>query len=354
MRRLSLYLLLLVLLAVGMGAGSYALTCRYLERPHGGDASLVLTVTRGTTLRPLLHSLGAGAILLQPDWLYAYARLSGRHVVRSGTYAFTATQSPAEILAALQAGRVQLESLTLPEGLNRWQMRALLSTAGWMSAHEFDDLCDDQAFLAVHQVPGPSCEGYLFPETYKFARGVAPSAILATMFVSFQAAFAAATTASHGPLALDMRALTTLASIVEKETGRPSERPRIACVFYNRLRGQPAWRLETDPTVIYAATLRDPHFDGNLTRQHLRSLDSPYNTYRVTGLPPGPIANPGRAALAAVAHPDICGDFFFVANNQGGHIFCPTLTCHNAAVQHFQVDYFRRKRLHEAAGGRRR
>ncbi|RYF05569.1 MAG: endolytic transglycosylase MltG, partial [Deltaproteobacteria bacterium] len=133
----------------------------------------------------------------------------------------------------------------------------------------------------------------------------------------------------------------TLASIVEKETGAPEERAHIACVFYNRLRARPAWRLETDPTVIYAAILADPHFDGNLKRTHLRDLDSPYNTYRHVGLPPGPIANPGRAALQAVSLPSTCGDFFFVSSNHGRHVFCPDLACHNRAVQRWQIDYFR-------------
>ena len=343
MRKIGLAFALLLGLAVAASGAAYVWFQGYLVTPRGGAAQNVLTVTRGTTLRPLLHALEARGVLRRADFLYTYARLTGRHAVRTGTYAFTATQTPAEILDTLQAGRVQLEALTLPEGLNRWQMRALLSTAGWMTATEFDQLCDDKALLQAQHVPGPTCEGYLFPDTYKFARGVAPQAIFSTMFAAYQVALGAATAAGRGPLNLSVQALTTLASIVEKETGQPSERPRIACVFYNRLRAKPAWRLETDPTVIYAATLADPKFNGNLTRQHLHGLDSPYNTYRVTGLPPGPIANPGRAALAAVTQPQACGDFFFVANNQGGHIFCPTLGCHNQAVQHHQVEHFRRR-----------
>jgi UPF0755 protein len=147
-----------------------------------------------------------------------------------------------------------------------------------------------------------------------------------------------------GPLHLESRALVTLASIVEKETGSPQDRGRIACVFYNRLRAKPTWRLDSDPTVIYAATIADPNFDGNLKREHLRGLESPYNTYRITGLPPGPIANPGKAALAAVVQPEECRDFFFVSMNNGQSIFCPTLTCHNEAVKKWQVDYFHQKK----------
>jgi UPF0755 protein len=144
------------------------------------------------------------------------------------------------------------------------------------------------------------------------------------------------------PLALDSQQRATLAAIVEKETGAPEERPRIACVFYNRLTAKTRWRLDTDPTVIYAAKLQDPSFDGNLTKEHLRKLDSPYNTYRILGLPPGPIASAGRAALEAVARPAACRDFFFVSMNNGRHEFCPTLACHNEAVQRWQKDYFQR------------
>ena len=143
---------------------------------------------------------------------------------------------------------------------------------------------------------------------------------------------------------LDDLQFTTLASIVEKETGAAKERPRIACVFYNRMKESPPWRLETDPTVIYAATLADPNFDGNIKRSHLRTFDHPYNTYKRRGLPPGPIASPGRAALEAVKSPSDCGDFFFVSMNNGEHVFCPTYDCHKAAVQKWQIEYFRNKR----------
>jgi UPF0755 protein len=264
--------------------------------------------------------------------------------VRSGPYEVTATETPQGILSMLLEGRVMLESFTVAEGLNRWQVRDLLASAGWITAAEFDKLCGDAKFLADNHVPGPTCEGYLFPDTYKFARGVAPASVLQTMLAAYKRQYTEATAAGHGPLGLSERELVTLASIVEKETGAPEERPHIACIFYNRLKAKPAWRMETDPTVIYAATLANPAFDGNITSHHLHELDSPYNTYRVHGLPPGPIANPGRAALAAVVTPSACADFFFVSSNNGQHIFCPTLDCHNKAVHKWQVEYFHSRR----------
>jgi UPF0755 protein len=334
-----------LLLLGALGAGGLVLSVRhYLQTPAGGTTVAVVLVKRGATLRPVLEELSRQHVLTRPQWLYYYARLRHTTAVRSGKYEVHADQNPRTILAMLIEGRVMLEEFTIAEGLNRWQVRAQLSQEEWMAAEEFDALCDNQHFLANNHIAGPSCEGYLFPDTYKFARGVAPSGILQTMFASFKREFGDVTrTQGFGPLALSEREFTTLASIVEKETGVSAERPHIACIFYNRLRARPPWRLETDPTVIYAATLSDPHFDGNLTRNHLRFLESPYNTYRAFGLPPGPIANPGRAALAAVAQPALCKDFFFVANNAGEHIFCPTLDCHNRAVRKWQVDYFKDK-----------
>jgi UPF0755 protein len=314
----------------------------YLDRPAGGGATSVIEVERGATIKPILDQLAADGVLERPRWLYWYARLAGTTEIRAGRYEIAAQQSPLEIAETLHRGQVRMATFTIAEGLNRWQVRDVLVAGGWMDAEQFEVLCDDRAFLEKHDIPGPTCDGYLYPETYKLARGVAPEAVFAAMLAAHSEAFAAATKNGRGPLDLDHRELVTLASIVEKETSAPVERPRIACVFYNRLTAKPTWRLDTDPTVIYAATLTDPAFDGNLKRSHLRKLHHPYNTYKVTGLPPGPIANPGEAALSAVVSPSSCRDFFFVSKNNGTHQFCPTLDCHNRAVQKWQIDYFRR------------
>lgn len=316
----------------------------YLHRPAGGDAKEIVTVASGTTLRPVLSKLAELQILARPSWLYLYARVSGHTEVRSGEYELKAQQTPLQILLVLEEGRVRTEQVTIPEGLNRWQVSELLAAKGWMEPATFDKLCDDQGLLAKHKIPGPSCDGYLFPETYTFARGVSPTLIFAALFEAFGRMLAEVRQRGSGPLGLSSRELTTLASIVEKETGAPSERPHIACVFYNRLQAKTPWKLQTDPTVIYAARLLDSSFDGNLTREHLRRMESPYNTYKVFGLPPGPIANPGRAALAAVCQPVTCNDYFFVSKNDGTHEFCATLKCHNLAVQKWQVDYFSREK----------
>jgi UPF0755 protein len=334
-------LLLGVLAVVALALALWGMTA-YLDTPAGGPARTTIQVKQGATLKPLLDELASRGVLERPRWLYFYARFSEATEIRAGEYELTANDTPRVILQTLREGRIKMESFTVAEGLDRWQVRDLLVAAHWLSAEKFDQLCNDAAFLARHEIPGPTCDGYLFPETYTFARGVAAEIIFAEMFETFRRVAAEVFVDTSAPLALDLRQRATLAAIVEKETGAPEERPRIACVFYNRLTAKTRWRLDTDPTVIYAAKLADPHFDGNLTKEHLRKLDSPYNTYRILGLPPGPIANPGRAALEAVARPEQCKDFFFVSMNNGRHEFCPTLACHNAAVQRWQVDYFQR------------
>lgn len=302
-----------------------------------------LQVDRGTTLRPVLQHLARRGLLARPTGLYMFARLTGRTQVRSGEYQLKPGQNGRDVLEMVVNGRVQTATLTVLPGQNRWEIREALAAAGWIDREAFEMLCDDVAFLKAEKIPGPTCEGYLYPETYTFARGIAPRDIFKELFSHYRRAYSRATAQGRGPLNLEERDFVALASIVEKETGAPEERPRIACVFYNRLRAKPMWRLQTDPTVIYAATLEDANFDGNIRRYHLREMDNPYNTYKRIGLPPGPIASPGLDAFEAVANPATCNDFFFVSMNNGRHVFCPDITCHTRAVQKWQVDYFRRK-----------
>lgn len=337
-------LAVLVGLAIVLLSGAGWLSHRFLNTPIGGLEVRNVSVERGATLRQVLHELSGQGAIRHPNLIYVYARVNKITEIRAGEYELKATMSPKEVVQTLHSGKVRLETITIAEGLNRWQIRDLLKTQGWMTSAEFDGLCDSATFLSEQNIPGPTCEGYLFPETYSFARGVQPVSIFQKMFAMYHQEIDGVVNAdgTYGPMNLSEKQFATLASIVEKETAAVSERPHIACVFYNRLQAKPMWRLETDPTVAYAATLADPKFDGNLKRSHLRGLDSPYNTYRNYGLPAGPIASPGRGALEAVTKPENCKDYFFVSMNNGRHVFCPTLKCHNEAVQKWQIDYFKR------------
>jgi UPF0755 protein len=186
-------------------------------------------------------------------------------------------------------------------------------------------------------LPYRSLEGFLFPDTYNLVRGVSARGIAELMVARFKEEYAKAQAERKPEVKLDMGQAATLASIVEKETGQVAERPHIACVFENRLRL--GMRLQTDPTVMYATLLRTGRWSKNITRADLEK-PHPYNTYTNAGLPPGPIASAGAAALRAVLSPDACADLYFVSRNDGTHEFCPDLRCHNAAVKTWQVDFF--------------
>lgn len=347
MKRLVIVLALLVVLIAGTLGYVFLSVAELLDRPVQ-DGPYRFTVASGSSLRKVLRDLEERGAIEKPSWIYYYARYQNLTGIRSGQYELKNDETPRDLLTMLATGRVLNESFSIPEGYNRWQIRDLLAAESWIDVDKFDALCDDREFLQSENVPGPSCEGYLFPETYRFARGVSARTIFKTMFAEFRRALSGVREElGSGPLDLGPLEFTTLASIVEKETGAGEERPRIACVFYNRLRADPEMRLQTDPTVIYAATLEDPEFDGNIRTYHLKEMQNPYNTYLNEGLPPGPIASAGRAALRAVAKPSQCQDLFFVSMNNGRHVFCPTYECHLKNVQKWQVDYFRRKKNRE-------
>jgi UPF0755 protein len=182
-------------------------------------------------------------------------------------------------------------------------------------------------------------EGYLFPDTYRFPRAATAEDVVAAMVSGFRRMFDGAMQAEAASRNLPLRRLVTLASLVEKETGKPDERPLVAAVYLNRLQiGMP---LQCDPTIIYALQ-RAGRYTGNLTRADLE-LNSPYNTYRFAGLPPGPIASPGRASIEAVLRPADVKYLYFVSRNDGSHAFASTLEEHNRNVQQYQVQYFRNK-----------
>ncbi|MHB1846859.1 MAG: endolytic transglycosylase MltG, partial [Deltaproteobacteria bacterium] len=229
--------------------------------------------------------------------------------------------------------------VTIPEGLRMDEVADLFGQAGIADPKALLDAMRDPALLKRLGVPGQSAEGFLFPDTYLEPKGRKPSQLVAELVQHFDAAWAKARATPGADGSLNEREAVTLASIVEKETGDPQERPRISCVFHNRLRL--GMKLQTDPTVIYAVWLAQGHFDGNLTKKMLLT-PHPYNTYSIHGLPPGPIANPGYAALVAALHPEVCPDLYFVAKGNGTHAFCPTLVCHNANVKRYQIDPYLR------------
>jgi UPF0755 protein len=315
------------------GAGSAALFVRSGLRPAAEAPAdpAVFVVPEGATLRRVARSLEGAGLVRSARVFEALARWEGAgNALRSGEYELRASDPPASILEALREGRVKMWEVSIPEGLTAVEIAARVEQAGLAKADAFLAVVHDPASPARYGVEGPGLEGYLFPETYHLAKGLAAEEVVGALLSQFRAAFAECEPALRAR-GLSMRQAVTLASLVEKETGAPHERPLIAGVFLNRLRL--GMRLETDPSVIYGIA----SFDGNLTRAHLEDASNPYNTYRIPALPPGPIANPGADALRAVARPAETDSLYFVSRNDGTHAFSRTYAEHVGNVRRYQI-----------------
>jgi UPF0755 protein len=294
--------------------------------PPGGA---FVIVREGDGVAEIARRLENAGVIRSALLFRVRARLAGRdRMIQPGAYRFETAGDMGRVLQVLAAGVEPIE-VTIPEGLTVREIASILAAHGLGSAESFRCFASDADFLLAAGVPGPQLEGYLFPDTYRFPPHPDPSDILETMVRRFHERF---DTDHHQRAArrhLSVNQVITLASIIEKETGKLSERPLIAAVFTNRLRlGMP---LQSDPTVIYAL----PDFDGDLTRADL-ARPSPYNTYVTGGLPPGPIANPGLAAIDAALAPTDSPALYFVSRNDGSHEFSVTLAEHNRAVARYQ------------------
>lgn len=333
MRRLLLVLLALLLLAGAGAAGAWLWIERSLSPVAGTPAEardFEVFVEPGESFWRLAGQLERRGVIRDARvarW-YAQSKDLGSQL-KIGEYLLRNDRSTPEIFAALTEGRVRTHPVAIPEGLRAVEIAERLEEAGLASAERFLEVVFDPASPERFGVEGPTLEGYLFPDTYRFARGVPEERIARTMVEHFKAVRRALVPDPEA-FPLSEREHVTLASIVEKETGAAHERPLIAAVFLNRLtRGM---RLQTDPTVIYG--IED--FDGNLRRVHLEDPTNPYNTYQIAGLPPGPIASPGREALRAVVEPADTPYLFFVSRNDGTHVFARTNAEHERNVDEYQ------------------
>jgi UPF0755 protein len=243
--------------------------------------------------------------------------------IRPGEYELDGSMRPKEILGKLLAGRVILHPVTIPEGFTLAQIAEVLAAQNVTDTNEFLKLVRDRPFIASLGIEAETLEGYLFPETYSFPRGTKAKDVIKTMVEGLFHVWS-------------LHQVLTLASVIEKETGVKGERELIAAVFHNRLRKKIP--LQSDPTVIYGL----PAFDGNIHKRDLSSL-SPYNTYRVQGLPPGPIGSPGAESLRAALFPAQASYLYFVSRNDGTHHFSSTLAEHNQAVEKYQKQPFRKR-----------
>jgi UPF0755 protein len=331
----------IVLAALGVSAWLLARERRFAEEPFG-SGTRVVTIPQGSGPQRLARLLVDSGVVSSEQRFYEHLHYFRRGArTRAGEYEFDGPLTPDQVLEKLVKGEVKVYRFTVPEGLRADEIAPIIGATGLCSADEFLKLARDPGSPAKSGVPGPSMEGYLFPDTYLVPRSSCAQ-ILQAMVARFKQAWTAAAAQKAPDVTLNELQGVTLASIVEKETGQADERPRISCVFHNRLKkGIP---LGTDPTVIYSVLLlNDFVWDGNLHKSDL-VRPHPYNTYVVKGLPPGPISNPGQAAMNAAMHPIQCNDLFFVSRNDHTHVFCPDLKCHEAAVQKWQIEPFRHKK----------
>jgi UPF0755 protein len=318
------------------------------------DSDETFEVAKGTSLRRLLGQLEERGLVgdaQEAYWVLRYERWRAGAIPmpKAGEFEIHTHWSLMQLLKHLRAGKVKTYSLTIPEGLRVAEIVERLAKSPLLNAKTLRTLTRDAAFadqLKLPQLPrrvvghpnAERFEGWLFPTTYTLTRSITEPRMLQQMVAQTRKVLADPAIRSRAKVLgwSDVQVLS-MASVVEKETGKASERPIISGAFHNRLRQ--GIRLETDPTIIYGIV----GYDGNIRRKHIR-MRHPWNCYVHHGLPATPIAAPGRAAIEAAVNPAKTKAIFFVSRNDGSHVFCPTLRCHRAAVNKWQVQYFRNKK----------
>jgi UPF0755 protein len=345
-----------VLIAGGIAAYFIKVALDYPTTPHDGSGkTVVVEVERGMSLTAIANRLEQADVIDKPRWFRLYAMNKGAdRKVRIGKYELRDNMSPEQVLEVLMAGVEDVTvAVTFKEGWNMLEVFEAIAAAGVADAAALEALCRKPEFLEQHGIEGDTCDGYLFPETYRFRVPSPPDKVIERLIEQHRIVWGElrhkyADKVERLKTKLDWtdRDLLILASIVEKEAVVDGERPRIAQVFINRLTSpsfQPK-RLETDPTIRYgclvpmqkSAACREWDKTDRLHRKQLDDKENPYNTYQHDGLPPGPIGNPGRRSLAAAMNPDRSKFFFFVSRNDGTHVFSKTYKEHTKWVNKFQ------------------
>jgi len=345
---------LLLLVLIGACAAAAVFYTR-VTQPYRGyqTPEQFVEIPQGAGSLPIGQRLVAAGVIrdVATYRIALWVSQQGRHL-KAGEYRFDRAMTPFEVIAKIARGDVHVISVTFPEGLTAAEMGKIFESHGLGTAASFVQAAGDAAPIHDLDPAATDLEGYLFPDTYALPRHTDAAKLVRLMAARFEKVFTPEWRQAAAARHLTVRQAVTLASIVEKETAQADERPLVAAVYATRLRIGMA--LQCDPTVIYALT-KAGRYDGNIHKTDL-SFDSPYNTYRYPGLPPGPIASPGRASLDAALHPADADFLYFVSRNDGSHEFSRTLEEHNRHVQKFQVQYFRDQKAGRSggAGGSRR
>lgn len=336
-----LAILVLVICVTAAGAGWWLY--RGINSPFKGytASEQFVDIPQGSGSAAIARMLADAGVVRDANSFRAALWISGEgRKLKAGEYRFDQPVSARQVADKIARGEIFVRPITFPEGLTIKQMAALYESKGFGPAKDFLSAAKNATLVSAVDPDAKDLEGYLFPDTYKLKRKETADQLVPKMVTAFMKAMTPDLLEKADERGLTVRQLITLASIVEKETGNKDERPLVAAVYANRLRiGMP---LQCDPTVIFALD-RAGRYDGNLTRANMQ-IDSPYNTYRYPGLPPGPIASPGRASIVAAANPATAEYLYFVSRNDGTHAFASTLEEHNRNVQKYQVEYFREHR----------
>jgi len=319
-----------------MGIVFIVLIYNYGNTPASPSAEQqVVDIKPGMTLRQVSNFLADKELLEEPSAFVLYTYLQGKqNRIQAGEYRFSPSMTPWKILESLTNGTAILYTVTIPEGYRITEIAELMEKKGLVTKEEFIAETRKREFLDDFNIPsGGSLEGYLYPETYKFTKSVGAKKIVQTLLGTFRERVQNPELMQQTEAGkLTFHEIVTLASLIEKETGLGTERKLISSVFHNRLVKK--MRLQTDPTVIYAIV----NFDGNIRKKDL-SIDSPYNTYKYHGLPPGPIASPGLDSIRAALEPEHSDYLYFVSRKDGSHQFSTNYDDHTRAVKKYQLNH---------------
>ncbi|MEZ5318213.1 MAG: endolytic transglycosylase MltG [Vicinamibacterales bacterium] len=328
----------LIVLVAGLvlAAAGGAWLRQRLAAPYQGyaGAEVFVELPSGAGVRAIAAQLAEAGVVTDPVTFRIAARLAGAdRRLQAGEYRFAGPATPWTVVDRLARGDVYAHPVTFPEGLTIREMAVVFERTGLGTRGAFESAAGDASLARAWDPTARSLEGYLFPDTYALPRRAGADGTVRAMVDGFDRAFDASLRDAAKAQGLSIRDVVTLASLIEKETARADERALVAAVYRNRLRiGMP---MQCDPTVIYALMLAG-RWDGNIRRADLQ-IDSPYNTYRYAGLPPGPIASPGKASLEAALAPADVPYLYFVSRNDGSHVFASTLAEHNANVRRWQI-----------------
>ncbi len=331
--------LLVVLVFAGLGGWGMH---RRVQAPFRGFAGseIFVELPQGASVSRIGSLLSAAGVAPDALTFRLAVRLAGAdRKLQAGEYRFADQAAPTDVVARLAAGDVYTRPVTFPEGLTIAEMAELAERNGLGAAADFQLAARDPVLRAGIAPKALTLEGYLFPDTYALPRRAGAADVVQAMVAGFGRAFDAALRAEATQRGLSVHEVVTLASLIEKETAQADERPVVSAVYHNRLKQ--GVLLQCDPTVVYGLML-EGRWNGNIRRVDLQ-MNSRYNTYRFAGLPPGPIASPGRASLEAAVRPADVPYLYFVSRNDGSHVFARTLAEHNRNVATWQVKYFRKR-----------